>query len=163
MKDLISLTTDPGDGLLVFDNVDNVDAKGIELEMEGKWPGGHEGRISYTLQETENKETGKTVVNSPEHLLKLNLIGALLKEKVFLGVEEQYTGRRKTVSDNFAEDFFITNVTLYTRNIFKTLEISGSVYNVFDKRYDDPGDDAQLQDVIEQDGRTFRLKLTYAF
>ena len=96
-------------------------------------------------------------------MVKLNLIGALLKEKVFLGVEEQYSGKRKTISNNFADDFFITNVTLSGRNIFKTLEVSGSVYNLFDKNYVDPASEEHLQDTIEQDGRTFRIKLTYSF
>ncbi len=163
INNLLALKTDTTDGLLFYENLDTVRAMGIEFEMEGKWPGGHEGRISYTLQEAENKENGETLVNSPEHMVKLNLIGALLKEKVFLGVEEQYSGKRKTISSNFADDFFITNVTLSGRNIFKTLEVSGSVYNLFDKNYLDPASEEHLQDTIQQDGRTFRIKLTYAF
>lgn len=163
IHDLIALKTDTADLLTVYDNLNNVRAMGMEFEMEGKWTGGHEGRVSYTFQETENKETGKTVVNSPENMVKLNFIGALLKEKIFLGMEEQYTSRRKTISDNFADDFFITNLTLLGRNIFKTLEISGSVYNLFDKTYADRVSDAHIQDTIRQDGRTFRIKLTYAF
>lgn len=100
ISDLIALKTDAADGLLVYDNLNNVIAKGVEFEMEGKWTGGHEGRISYTLQEAENKEIGDILLNSPEHMVKLNLIGALLKEKLFLGVEEQYTSNRKTISNN---------------------------------------------------------------
>ncbi len=63
IEDLIAIKTDTTDGLLVFDNIDAANTKGIELEMEGKWPGGHEGRISYTFQETEDKATGKILVN----------------------------------------------------------------------------------------------------
>lgn len=163
IHDLITLTTDPADGLLVFQNTDEVCAKGIEFEIEGKWPGGNEGTIGYTLQETENKETGKTLVNSPKNLVKINLIGALIREKLFFGVEEQYTSRRKTRDESVTDDFFITNLTLHSRNLFKALEVSGSIYNLFDKKYEDPGSEEHRQDAIEQDGRTFRIKLTYAF
>lgn len=62
-----------------------------------------------------------------------------------------------------AGDYFITNVTLYSRNIFKTLEVSGGVFNLFDMEYEDPGGEEHAQDVIEQDGRVFRIKITYAF
>ncbi|NUO09939.1 MAG: TonB-dependent receptor [Candidatus Brocadia sp.] len=80
-----------------------------------------------------------------------------------MGIEEQYTSRRKTISDNFADSFFITNATLYGRNIWKTLEVSGSVYNLLDKRYDHPASEEHLVDTIQQDGRIFRIKLTYSF
>src|SRR5574337_1125238 len=52
IDDLIALRTDPKDGLLVFDNIDEVRAKGIESELEAKWESGFEGRTSYTIQET---------------------------------------------------------------------------------------------------------------
>lgn len=59
--------------------------------------------------------------------------------------------------------FFVTNIALYSRNIFKTLEVSGGVFNAFDMKYDDPVGEEHEQDTIEQDGRTFRIKITYAF
>jgi outer membrane receptor protein involved in Fe transport len=35
--------------------------------------------------------------------------------------------------------------------------------NLFDYRYGDPGSGEHLQNIIEQDGRTFWLKLKYRF
>jgi len=43
--------------------------------------------VSYTYQVTEDKETGEILSNSPKHLAKLNIIAPLLKEKIFLGLE----------------------------------------------------------------------------
>ena len=37
---LITQETDADDGLLVYNNVDEINAKGLELEAEGKWPTG---------------------------------------------------------------------------------------------------------------------------
>lgn len=163
MKDLISQGTDPADGLLVFDNVADVQAHGVEFELEGKWESGREGRLSYTFQQTEDKQTGKILTNSPKHLAKLNLIQPLIREKLFLGIEEQYTGVRKTLLQEEVDDFFVANVTLFSRNTVEGLELSVNVYNLFDNTYADPGAGEHLQDSIEQDGRTFLFKATYAF
>ena len=55
------------------------------------------------------------------------------------------------------------NLTLFTKNLVKGLEISGTVYNLLDRHYADPSTPFLPEDVIPQDGRTFRLKLTYRF
>jgi outer membrane receptor for ferrienterochelin and colicins len=162
-KDLISLQVDPVDGFLVFQNVDKVEAKGLELELEGKWKNGLRGRLSYALQKAKDKETGDMLTNSPIHLIKLNGIVPLWKEKLFLGLEEQFTSRRKTYSGGHAGSFFITNLTLFNQNLIKGLEVSASVYNLFNKKYSDPVGEEHLQDKIGQDGITFRFKMTYRF
>ncbi len=162
IKDFIALRKEDDD-TSKFDNVDGVHAKGVEFELEGKHECGLEGRVSYTIQEAKGGDTGDILANSPKHLASLNIIIPLIKRKLFLSGEELYTSKRKTLDDNFVEDFFVTNITLYSRNIFKTLEVSGGVFNVFDMKYEDPGGEEHEQDAIEQDGRTFRIKITYAF
>ncbi len=162
-KDLITLQVDPVDGFMVFQNVNKVEAKGLELELEGKWENGLRGRLSYALQKTKDKETGDMLTNSPIHLIKLSGIVPIWKEKVFLGFEEQFTSQRKTYSGRQAGSFFITNLTLFNENLIKGLEISASVYNLFNKKYSDPVGEEHLQDKIGQDGRTFRLKFAYRF
>jgi len=43
------------------------------------------------------------------------------------------------------------------------MEVAASVYNLFDVDYAFPGFGEHAQDTIEQDGRTFRIGLTYRF
>jgi iron complex outermembrane receptor protein len=91
-----------------------------------------------------------------------------MREKVFAGIEERYTSRRRTLAGNYAQGFFITNLTLFSRNIMNRLEASASIYNLFDKKYADPGSEAPnppyaVLDTIRQDGRSYRLKITYLF
>ena len=43
------------------------------------------------------------------------------------------------------------------------LMIAASVYNLLDESYADPATQFHVQDKIAQDGRSFRLKLTYRF
>lgn len=169
ISDLIeSGETTPGSGITIYRNTNEVNAKGFELEMENDWASGLKGRISYTIQWTEDKQNGGRLTNSPEHLAKFNLTVPVMKEKIFAGIEEQYTSRRRTLAGNYAGGFFISNLTLFSQNIVKRLELSASVYNLFDKKYGDPGLEVPnppyaVLDTIQQDGRVFRVKLTYAF
>jgi iron complex outermembrane receptor protein len=163
IKDLISQAIDPSDGFLAYRNMGKVEAKGIELELEGRWASGIEGRISYTFQKTKDNEVGEILTNSPEHLAKFNLILPLIRYKLFVGLEEQFTSQRKTLAGNDASSFFVTNLTLFNQGPLKGLEISGSIYNLFDKKFGDPGSGEHRQDIIRQDGRNYRLKITYSF
>jgi iron complex outermembrane receptor protein len=164
INDLITLVTDPADDLLVYVNAkDDITAKGLELELEGKWEGGWQGRIGYTLQDTEDEDTGKTLSNSPKHLVKANLVTPLLNERLFAGMEVQYTSKRDAVRGKELDAFTVANLTLTAPNVWKNLDLSASIYNVFDENYDDPGSEEHLQDGIEQDGRLYRVKLSYQF
>jgi len=160
---LIGQQTDPTDDLLVFKNLEEVEAKGLELELEGKWDSGLKGRVSYTFQKAEDRQTGDVLSNSPKHLAKFNVGVPLIKEKLFAGMEAQYMSTRRTLADKDADAFWLTNLTLSSTKLLKGLGVSASVYNLFDKKYGDPGSGEHLQDVIEQDGRSVRLQLTYAF
>lgn len=155
--------TSPGSGITVFRNLERIDSRGLEIELENKWENNVEGRVSYTLQRTKNADTNELLSNSPEHLAKLNIAVPLVGNKIFAGIEEQYTGMRKTRSDEYTSDAFITNITLYSHRIIKGFELSASVYNLFDRKYADPVSADFRQQAIVQDGRTYRLKLTYAF
>ncbi len=139
VNDLIDQQVDSKDGLLVYRNAEQIEARGLEFEIEGKWPNLLEGKISYTFQDTKNRDTGTSLTNSPRHLAKLNLNFPLIKGKLFFGLEEQYTSKRKTLTGKDADDFLITNLTLYSQGLLKGLEASVSVYNLFDRKYSDPG------------------------
>jgi len=151
------------DGVLVYKNRGEVSARGAELEIEGKWPGGLEGRVSYTYQDGRDDDGNARLVNSPQHMAKANLIVPLYRDKIFGSAELQYLSSRLTLQGNESGDVFVTNLTLFSRKLLKGLELSGSIYNLFDKRYSDPAGGEHVQDVLVQDGRIFRLKLTYAF
>jgi iron complex outermembrane receptor protein len=163
IEDLISAEIDPSDNLIVYKNVREVEAKGIELEFQGIWPHGLTGRLSYSYQLCEDGKTDKTLTNSPKHLAKFDVNIPLFEKKLFLGVEEQYMSKRKTIGGSHVDETFITNVTLFSHQLFRTMRFSASIYNLFDEKYSDPGSAEHLQDSIEQDGRSFRFKLTYTF
>jgi iron complex outermembrane receptor protein len=163
IDNLISQMLLPGTDLYIFENVERVQAKGLEFELEGKYPGGVLARASYALQRTEDADTGAELTSSPRHLIKGNLIVPLYRDKIFAGLELQYQSSVRTLAGRRADDFVIGNFTLFSQRIVKGLEVSASVYNLFDTKYASPGAGDHLQDTIAQDGRSFRLKMTYKF
>ena len=149
----------------------NANTKGTELALEGNWNNGIRSRLSYSLQRTEDSSK-QNLPDSPEHLVKMNVSVPVYKQKIFASLEYQYTSSRRTLFTTStgetmngmnAGGFETVNFTLFSRELIKNLEFSGSVYNLFDTRYGDPSSPFHLQDIIEQDGRSFRLKLTYRF
>lgn len=163
IKDLIVQQLDPADSLLLFQNAERVRSKGLEFEAEGKWRSGLEMRFSYAVQESRDEQTGLTLSNSPKHLGKTNLMVPLVTPKLLAGIEGQYMSPRKSIAGNTVGGFFIANLTLFAQRIAPGLDLSGSVYNVFDKRYADPGGQELVQTAIPQDGRSFRVKMAYSF
>ncbi|MEM5787164.1 MAG: TonB-dependent receptor [Syntrophobacteraceae bacterium] len=163
IDDLITLTRDPSDGLLQYRNMDSVTGKGLEIELDRHWIDKWETSLSYALQETRDGRTDHVVPNSPRHVMKFRLIAPLFQEWLFAAPEVRWMSSRSTLSGDGSGSFVIGNLTLFSDKLLNGLEVSASVYNIFDQKYSDPGSQEHLQDLIEQDGRTFRFKLTYRF
>ena len=167
------------DGLIVFESGRfvnfNAQTKGMELALEAFWTNAFRGRLSYTLQKTDSQSIGFNLPDSPEHLIKLNLSVPVWQDKIFAGVEVQYTSQRQslhnttaggqpiTVQGSSAAGHAVVNLTLFSQELVKNMEFSASVYNVLDEKYADPATRFHQQDTLERDGRSFRVKLTYRF
>ncbi|WP_247869763.1 TonB-dependent receptor [Herbaspirillum sp. ST 5-3] len=162
VSDLITQTMDPSDGLLVFRNLSRARAHGAELEFEKAWSGGTRLRTSYSWQITRDELTDTELANSPRHLAKLNLSAPVFQLGWRVGLEGQYVGRRKTLSSETG-GYWLANMTLSSMRLAPGVELSASAYNLFDRRYADPGAEEHVQDAIVQDGRTLRLKLLIDF
>jgi iron complex outermembrane receptor protein len=163
IDDVIEQYLDPSDDLLIFRNLKEVKANGIETALLGKWENGVKGRASYTFVEARDGQTNAILVDSPKQLAKFNVISPVIQKNLFAGLEVLYTSKAKTLTNNRADGFWVTNFTLTYENIVKGLELSASVYNLFDVDYGYPGGSEHVQDVIKQDGTSFRIKLTYRF
>jgi iron complex outermembrane receptor protein len=161
--DLINLETDPADGLLVYQNSQLVHGKGVEFELETRIKPGITSRISYTLQNATDEILHQELSNSPRHQILANLIVPLYRDKLFAGLETRYIGGRENVSGPYVGAYWIANATLFSQHWANGLEVSASVYNIFDHRYLEPGSGNLAQKTIAQEGRSIRVKLTYHF
>lgn len=163
MQGLISGTIDPNDGRPVLMNNDAVLARGIEAQLDGKLDNGVAGRASYTYGDANDKFSPLPLPNSPRHLAKFDMTVPLLHRRLLAGWESQYSSRRMTLGGNYLGGFSVPNLTLSARNLGKHTDLSFSLYNLFDKNYSQPGGPEHLQDALQQDGRSFRIKVGYRF
>jgi len=163
LSDLISLVPDDNNpGKFVFVNSDPIDATGFRLELDYRRPDGIEVRASAGYQDANVSSTGERLSNSPRELYKLNVLLPLW-HRFTAGTEVQYVAPRLTLQGNTAGGYTIVNLTLFGARIWKQADLSASVYNLFGKRYFDPGTGNVIQDQIEQDGIAFLLKATCRF
>jgi outer membrane receptor for ferrienterochelin and colicins len=164
---------DPSTGR--YQNVSGAEAAGAEMSLEAFWAGGIRGRASYAFAQTKDSNTGQVLIDSPQHVAKLNVSVPLWKDKLFAGLEFQYLSSRRTAFLDFtpqgwvletgpdAKSCGIVNFTLFSQNLVKGLDLSASIYNLLDTAHSDPSTPYHAQSSIDQDGRTFRVKLTYRF
>jgi iron complex outermembrane receptor protein len=173
IDDLIELTVDPSDDFLVFDNRGSIDSVGGEFWVDGHWESGLTGRLSYAVQRSEERKTGRRITNSPRHMAKFNVavpmnlvvpvIGERFLSGVTAGVELQYMSPRKLLDGSNSDDVFLTNLTVVGRDLIGGLTFSGGVNNLFNASYSDPGTLDHVQNEIPQNGRTLFIELTYRF
>jgi len=122
-----------------------------------------EGTLSYSFQDVTNPATRITVTNSPKHIIQAEVSVPLIKHTVFASMDLQYLGRRATLTGQYTGAYVVPNFTLFTGNVLKGWELSASLYNAFNEQYSDPAGDGLAENVILQDGRTFRVKIGYRF
>jgi outer membrane cobalamin receptor len=169
--DLIALTTDPADNQLYYSNIDSARSKGAELEAEWLRDNGSSLKTSISLQYAQNSVTGEWLSNSPRQLFKLNYSLPLWRDSLRAGIDYQLTSRRRTVPGGEIGGFGLVNLTLLSNSLGKNLEISASIYNVFDKCYaDSPSQEhydsstpPRYLQSIRQNGRHWRVQATYTF
>lgn len=160
---LASQMIDPNDGLLVFQNIDAATALGMELGLEARYQNGFTTRLSYALQQAEDASTNLELSNSPRHLAKFNLTAPLWADKLWAGFDLQYSSPVRTVLGNASKEVVVANATLFSRPMGQNLEVSASIYNLFDERDGYSASTEHVQDTIPLAGRSFRVKVTYRF
>ena len=166
IKDLIGVVTDPADGLDVSRNLGEARGRGVEVELAGKWDSGFEGRVSGNLQRTKDGACGERLPNSPPYTIQANGIAPLYPGKIFAGIEGQFIGHRepaRPAHSTPAGGYAVLNLTLHARELVKGVDASATVYNLLDRSYSDLGGPEHLQELIPQDGRSFRVKVTASF
>ena len=132
--------------------------------MEGNWAGGWRTRLSYTYADARDGATGQRLNDSPENLAKFDLTAPLWRDKG-LCQPGNFGNERPDHRPGATPvgGYWVANFTLFSREIVKNLEFSAGIYNLFDRKYSDPVASDFPEEAIQQDGRSFRLKLTYRF
>jgi iron complex outermembrane receptor protein len=160
---LISEQVDPATGNAFFTNSGSLDLRGVDFALWRNLPGGLEATASYSFQDVTNPSTRTVIANSPKHLVQLGLSVPLIKQKLFASMDLQYVSKRATLNGQYSGAYAVPDFTLFSRNVLAKWELSASLYNAFNQRYTDPAGNGLRENVIFQDGRTYRIKIAYRF
>jgi iron complex outermembrane receptor protein len=158
------ITQESDGGNFIFRNADSTDMAGGEVELQGRWARGWRGHLSYTYAHVEDNATDERIPDSPTHLAKLGVVMPVWQETVFASMEVQAMSRRRGYDGKASSDgHAVVNTTLFSRELVKGLDVSVSIYNLFNTGFDDPVGGEFAQATIPQDGRSYRLKLTWRY
>jgi iron complex outermembrane receptor protein len=155
--------------LYEYVNLANVEAKGIEVSLDARPTQGTHGYLNYTFQHA--RLSGSPMTNSPSHMVKTGL-GADLFRVTTAAVEFRYESSRITPQGTTTDGFVIANSNFTVRpfadhsrgsSMLAGLELGLHADNLFNVRYANPGSIEHLEPSIEQNGRTFIVRLTSRF
>lgn len=167
VNDLISLDTADGNDRLTLNNTHGVHVHGLEAEVEQRWRGGSRLRVAYGWQKTRDTTLDGALTNSPRHLLKAQWSDTVRPSPGSGWLAGRYAieaigiGPRSTLLNKRLPGHILTNLTYSTR--ISEVDVSLGLYNLFNRRPADPASFELREDALRQDGRTYRVKLTYAF
>ena len=163
ITNLLAWGIDPVSGLSQRQNIDDVTAHGIELSVDKtyNWGGRLRGSLSY--QQSTYDKASHQLENSPNTLAKLNFMAPWHAAGVKVGYELQYNGDRRDLQGGMVNGQWLSNLNLMSDQWIKGLEVSLSLYNLFDIQYSQPAGPNNWQNTLQQDGRQVRLKAIYKF
>jgi outer membrane receptor for ferrienterochelin and colicins len=162
LGNLIDQVPDPASGLTPFVNIGRDRGRALELELETKRASDLAARVSYTLADAADEIQHVRLANSPLHMAKFN--GTVpLSHKSFAALEVLYASSQISYQGTRVPSSLLTNVTVSTKPVWGGWAFSASCYNAFNRLWFSPAGPELRQAEIQQDGRTFRFKVTYRF
>jgi outer membrane receptor protein involved in Fe transport len=162
MHNLITLGVDPLSQLAQFLSGERVRARGLEFSGDKTFASSARIRGSVSTQDV-TYATGVGLINSPKVLGKFNVSVPLARSGLRAAYELRYDSERLTLDGTRLGGYALSNLNLSTKAVTRGLELSVGVYNLFDRRYDQPLADTNWQNALEQDGRSVQVALRSRF
>ena len=164
IKDLIVLrTVESAQNTSRYENFGDARIQGVEMETKVDITKGNYVFMNYTFQSPEDDDGDK--------------LPFVAKHKGNFGVNVHYwkylntnlstfvSGPRSREEGDSRDDlpaYTLLNLSVIGKEFFKTMEVYGTVYNLLDKDYSDPGPTSIPED-LSRPGRTFFIGLSYQF
>jgi iron complex outermembrane receptor protein len=156
-RDLLVEAVDPADGLLVFNNVGTLRARGLEIEAEQSWQNGSHVRASVALQHVHDATNQGLADHNPAQVGKLMAV-LPIGAGWTLGSQTLGVSRRGAVPGYVVTHLNVSGATPNGRARW-----SFGVRDVLDRRPLDPGSDSVLQPASPQDRRSLSVTLELKF
>ena len=144
-----------------YQNIAQMTAAGAEFEARGQLGSRLRADASLALQ-TSKFDPSQTAINSPARIVKLLLDVPLHDGRLSLSGGFQYLSERATLAGNFVPPVYLVNLALASRSWMPGgVEIQAGIHNLFNRRYWDPVGPAEQMDIVQQDGRSFFVRLSW--
>jgi len=134
----------------------NIEAAGVEVEINGRPTDWLEVTGSYALQQAQNDAGG--LVNSPSNLAKLRFAVPLGRKFAFSG-GLQYGSSRSTLQENTLKPTYLADFTLTSKRLLRNFDFRVGLRNAFNLKYSDPIALSPIVDSMPQPGRSYFVEL----
>jgi len=151
-----------------YANKQGARVRGIEIELTGNYTPSNYWRLSYIYQEPKDSDTKKRLPDVPSQRATASLNYGFSRYLIS-HVDVLWTGSRPRASGDTREKmppYTTVDLALIAKNIYKNLEIKGSVHNLFDKRYRDPdtsGSSKLIPNDFPREGISALISVSYKF
>jgi len=162
LRELIEGELNAEEGNLFFVNRGEARTRGVELALDHVWEQGALLRASYGYADAADPTSAQTLENSPRRLAKLSLSAPIPSTRLRTGIEARHVSERRGLLAAVGAHTLV-NTTLTWTSLDARYDVVASVHNLFDQRYADPAGANFVQNAIEQDGRSYLLRIVYRF
>ncbi len=146
-----------------YENFGDAHVQGIEMETKADIAKGNYVFMNYTFQNAEDDDGDDLpfVANQKGNFG----VNAHYWKYINTNLSTFVSGRRSREEGDARDDlpaYALLNLSVIGKEFFKTMEVYGTVYNLLDKDYSDPGP-VSIPEDLPRPGRTFFVGLSYQF
>lgn len=142
----------------------DIEAEGAEAEFEKHWLNGMRLRTSYAYQHAVLKDTDEPLTNTPRHMAKFNLSAPVFGERLRVGFELQYIGKRPDGMEGYLPSYLVGNLNLLSHELLPNTDVSLTIRNVANAHYDDLTERSfSGETTYPREGRTLWFGLEHTF
>ncbi len=149
-------------------NAGEAEVDGIELVLTGQYTPDNYWKLTYTYQDPKDSVTDERLSYVPLHRAS-GIINYGLTKYLNMHTDILWTGSRSRPAGDTRGDaasYTTVDLALTLKNIYKTLEIQGTIHNLFDENYEDPDTSGALQSApndFPREGLSAMLNVSYKF
>ncbi len=164
-QETVDVDPDP----LVFDprlqymNGDPSTVRGVEAWARGNPVGKLQAFANVAYNGLPDGSDSAVHVGSPRLVVNAGATMPLWADKAYLSLTGHGIGERATEASGHVPPYWTMDATVAVRGLLQKGTISAGVYNVFDNKYQDPVGTEHGTDHLQSDGRTFLVKLSFAY
>jgi outer membrane receptor for ferrienterochelin and colicins len=139
--------------------------KGVEAELKAAWENDNYAYANYTFQDAEETRNRNRLAFVPVHKANFGINLGFWKY-ANANMNTFVSGPRPREDGDTRRDlpsYTLSNFTLIGKNFINNFEVRGSVFNLFDKSFDDPSPMDTVPTDFPQPGRSFRIELQYKY